>query len=203
MTLTSFLDYLLSLTYSLTSNYGISIILLSLVVNILLIPLFWISEKIQGKERSRQDAMQNDLVAITSIKNKNEKYFYTLEIYKRHNYKTYYSLVSTLGLLVQVPFFLAAYWLLEDYAAITDESFYVIDDLSKPDNALRIKWLTINVLPIIMTLINIIGILQIRKKIESKQGIQLFFTALLFLTILYKSPASLILCRSHLRCQKT
>lgn len=193
MTLTSFLDYLLSLNYSSTNNYGISIILLSLIVNILLIPLFWISEKIQGKERSRQNAMQYDLASVTSIKNKNEKYFYTLEIYKRHNYKTYYSLVGTLGLLVQVPFFLAAYWLLDDYPALTGESFYFIKDLSKPDNALRISWLTINVLPFFMTLINILGILQIRKKVESKQSVQLFITAILFLILLYHSPSSLLL----------
>ena len=87
MTLTSFLENLLSLIFSFTSNYGLSIVLLSVSVNILLIPFYWFSEIIQEKERLRQDAMRNDLAALDTIENKNEKYFYTLEIYKRHNYE--------------------------------------------------------------------------------------------------------------------
>jgi YidC/Oxa1 family membrane protein insertase len=193
MTLTSFLENLLSLIFSFTSNYGLSIVLLSVSVNILLIPFYWFSEIIQEKERLRQDAMRNDLAALDTIENKNEKYFYTLEIYKRHNYKTYYSLVGTFGLLIQIPFFLAAYWLLQDYPVIHGESFSIIQDLSEPDGMLQIRWLKINVLPLLMTLINIIGVFQIRKNIESKQGLQLIFTAFVFLIFLYPSPASLLI----------
>ena len=191
--LISFLEYLLTYFYSLSNDYAVSIILLSVGINILLLPIFFLIDIIQAKELTRLKNMESDLLAIDKVSNNKEKFFYTREIYKRHNYKTHYSLVRSLGLLVQVPFFLAAYWLLEDYSAITGESFSLIQDLSKPDNAFTIKWLSINVLPFIMTLINIVGILQIRKKIKSKQGIQLFITALLFLVLLYNSPASLLL----------
>ena len=193
MNLISFLEFLLTSLYKLIDNYGLAIILLSIAVNIILIPFFWISEKLQNKERLRQDAMRNDLAALDTIENKNEKYFYTLEIYKRHNYKTYYSLVGTLGLIVQIPFFLAAYWLLKDYPVIHGESFSIIQDLSEPDGMLQIRWLKINVLPLLMTVINIIGVFQIRKNIESKQGLQLIFTAFVFLIFLYPSPASLLI----------
>ena len=193
MTLTSFLEYILTQTYSLTGNYGISIILLSFFVNLLLIPLFWITEKIQTKERTRKNAMRNDLAAINLIENRNEKYFYTLEIYKRHNYKTYYSLVGTLGLLIQVPFFLAAYWLLKDLPALENVSFGLIENLNSADHIIDNSIVRLNILPILMTLINVIGICQIRDRIDLQQLKQLIFTAFLFFFLLYSESSALLI----------
>ena len=75
MLLVRFLNRALDFFYSLTDSFGLSIILLSLMVTIIMLPLFWISEIIQQKERARKKLMQPSLNEIKGIKNRKEKYF--------------------------------------------------------------------------------------------------------------------------------
>ena len=95
--------------------------------------------------------MQSALDDIKNIKNKQEKFYYTKEIYRKNSYKLYYSLTGLIGLAIQVPFFIAAYWMLKDYVALEGVSFGPINDLFQPDAILSLGDLTINVLPILMT----------------------------------------------------
>ena len=60
--------------HQLTNSYGISIILLSLAVTIIMFPLFLFAEILQERERTRKMAMQPDLDEIKDLKNRKEKY---------------------------------------------------------------------------------------------------------------------------------
>jgi len=86
MLLVRFLRYILEFFYSLTDSFGLSIILLSVTVTIIMLPLFWIAERIQFKERARKAKRQPSLDEIKDIKNKQEKYYYTQEIYRKNKY---------------------------------------------------------------------------------------------------------------------
>ena len=82
MFLVEFLKSILEFFQSMTDNFGLSIILLSLSVTVMMLPLFWIAEIIQNQERLRKIKMQPLLDDIKDVKNKQEKYYYTKEIYR-------------------------------------------------------------------------------------------------------------------------
>ncbi|MBO5253458.1 MAG: YidC/Oxa1 family membrane protein insertase, partial [Clostridia bacterium] len=71
-------------------------------------------------------------------------------------------------------------------------SFGPIADLSQPDGLIRLGALSINFLPILMTLINVVSSTLYLKGFPLKMKIQLYGMALLFLVLLYDSPAGLV-----------
>jgi len=65
MFLIEFLRAILDTVFDITGSYGWSIIVLSLVVTLLMLPLFWIAEMIQSRERRRKLKM---LPALEQLK---------------------------------------------------------------------------------------------------------------------------------------
>ncbi len=117
----------------------------------------------------------------------------TQTFYRQNSYHPIYSLRSVIGLAIQVPFFIAAFNFLSNLEALKWRPYYFIHDLSKPDALLSIGGLSINILPILMTVINLVSLFVYSKKLTRKETIQLVVMALLFLFILYNSPAALVL----------
>ena len=193
MILDEILRRILVFLFDLIGNYGIAILALSLVVFIIMLPLFWLTEKLQNKELIRKAEMQPLLDKIEGVQNKQEKYYYTKEIYKKYNYKAYYSLTGLIGLLIQIPFFLAAYWMLSDFEAFSGQSFGPILDLHQPDSLINIGALKVNMLPFLMTFVNLIAIYFERDRLDNKVIKQLVGTAILFLVFLYSCSSALVL----------
>jgi len=193
MFLVKFLKYILELFYSLTNDFGLSIVLLSLAVTIIMLPLFWIGEIIQNKERLRKEKMQPSLDEIKDVKNKQERYYYTKEIYRKYRYSPFYALTGIIGLLIQVPFFLTAYWMLFEYTPLEGESFGPIKDLYQPDGLIAIGGMTFNLLPFVMTLVNLLASYLYSKNQDKTEKIQLIVIALVFLVLLYNLSAALVL----------
>lgn len=188
-----FLKYILTFFYSLTESYGFSIILLSLAVTVMMFPLFWIAEIIQNKERARKAKMQSALDKLKDVTNKREKYYYTKRIYRQYNYSPLYSLSGLLGLVIQIPFFLAAYWMLIEFTPIEGVSFGPIKDLSKPDGLLSYNGLSINILPFVMTVVNLFAVFLYAQNLDKTQQKQQIVIALVFLILLYNLPSALVL----------
>jgi hypothetical protein len=96
------------------------------------------------------------------------------------------------SLLLEIPFFMAAYQFLSHLSILNGISFGPIADLGKPDGMLLIGSLTVNVLPVLMTLINVISSAIYLRGFPLKTKIQLYAMALFFLVFLYTSPAGLV-----------
>ncbi|MCQ2531291.1 MAG: YidC/Oxa1 family membrane protein insertase [Saccharofermentans sp.] len=174
------------------SNPGFAIIGLSLLVNFLVLPLYKRADKIQEEAIAKEKAMAP---VITHIKNtfKGDERFFLIQAYYRENkYRPFDSLKQTIPLLLQVPFFIAAYTFLSGLSLIKGVSFGVISDLGMPDAMLSLGALSINVLPILMTLINMVSGAIYTKGLPVKSKIQLYGIAIVFLVLLYTSPAGLV-----------
>ena len=172
-----------------TQNEGLGIVFLSFVLNILLLPLYKKAEEIQKKENDIQNEMKPDIDFLKKSFKGNEQFYVSQTYYRQHDYKPVYSLRSSVSLLLQIPFFIAAYDFLSDLKRLDGVSFGPIADLSKPDGLL----FGINLLPVLMTLINIISSAVYTKGKPFKQRIQLYAMALFFLFILYQAPSALSL----------
>ena len=186
-------EKLIYLIFELIGNEGWTIVLLSLLVNIFLLPFYWLSDLLNEIESNRLLKMKPELDKIKNLKNNKEKYFYKKEIYKRNKYKYYYSLTSILGLLVQIPFFLAAYYVLIENQLFDDKSFYFIKNLNLPDGLILIGQNSINFLPILMTIISVVSTYYHIKTIKSPKNIQLYLLPFFFLIFLYRFPSSIVL----------
>ena len=83
--------------------------------------------------------------------------FMRLTTYYRHNgYSPIYSLRSSISVLIQVPFFIAAYHFLSGLESIKGVAFGPIGDLAKPDGlaSIRISGFGVKLLPLAVNAIN-------------------------------------------------
>ena len=173
--------------------YGLSLMGVSLVFSIITLPLYFLAEKYQHAERDIQARMKPDIDAIKSVFFGNER-FMRLAVYYRHNgYHPIFALRSSISLLIQVPFFIAAYHFISNLEVIKGVSFGPISDLGRPDGLLSINNFSINVLPVIMTIINFASGTVYTKGFSKKDKIQLYGMALVFLVLLFNSPSGIAL----------
>jgi YidC/Oxa1 family membrane protein insertase len=187
------LEEMLNFFYGATGNYGFSLILLSLAVTFVMLPLFWLAEKIQAKDRAKKRQMKPEIVKLKAVANVQKKHFYIRRIYQQFGYHPIHSLSSLLGLAIQIPFFIAAYKMLGDFSGFDGVSFGFIVNLAQPDGMLSLRGLNINILPVVMTVANLIAGFLYSKNMDKAEKIQLFCIAILFFILLYNQPAALVL----------
>ena len=187
------LDIVFHLAHVASGNPGIAIIVVSLVVNILLLPLYRRADAIQAEEKKRQDAMSGWVSHIKRTFKGDERIMMLSAYYKEQQYHPLYALRSSISLLLQIPFFIAAYHFLSHLSLLTGTSFLMIRDLSLPDALINIGGISINILPILMTLINFVSTIIYTRGSRIKDNIQIYVLALLFLVLLYPSPSGLVL----------
>lgn len=180
------------LAFKLTGNLGVSIVALSFVVSLLVVPLYNRAEVIQKEEREIEAKLAKGVEHIKKTFRGDEQLMMLQTYYRKNNYSPLYFLRGSLSLLLQIPFFIAAYQFLSNLELLQGVSFGFIKDLALPDGLLNIAGITINVLPIIMTLVNLISTYLFAKDFPLKTKIQLNGMAFFFLVFLYNSPAGLL-----------
>ncbi|MBR1454332.1 MAG: YidC/Oxa1 family membrane protein insertase, partial [Lachnospiraceae bacterium] len=174
----------------------VGIIIVSLFVNILSLPLYNAADKLQKNERAKQKSMQKVVNHINHVFNGDEKFLILNSYYRLENYNPIYQLKTAIPLLLQIPFFTAAYIFFTNTKIFTGESLYclpLLKDLSKPDMLLNLFGYNINVLPIVMTAINLISSFIYTKDLNFKDKLQPLLLALIFLVLLYNSPSALVI----------
>lgn len=173
-------------------NSGLSIIVLSLVVNFLVLPLYKRADELQAEERDIQSKMASGIKHIKKVFKGDERFFMLQEYYRINHYKPVYALKSTASLLLQVPFFIAAYNLLSGMQSLQGMQFGFISDLGREDALFMVGSFPVNVLPILMTLINVVSGIIYTKGHPFKEKVQVFGLAAVFLVLLYRSPSGLV-----------
>lgn len=171
---------------------GISIIMLSLFVNLLALPLYMRADAIQEEEHAIEKKLQRGVDHIKKTFRGDERMMILQTYYRQNNYKPVYVLRSAISLFLQIPFFIAAYRFLSGLSLLNGASFGPISDLGSPDGMLQIGGVSINVLPIIMTVVNLVSCVIFTKGDPLKSKIQLYGMALFFMVFLYQSPSGLV-----------
>ncbi|QTM04980.1 YidC/Oxa1 family membrane protein insertase [Brachyspira hyodysenteriae] len=184
------LFYLFSVEFK--SSYGVSLFLLSLCINFLSLPLYNIAESWQAKERAIQDKMKPMIDNIKAVYKGDQRYLLIRTCQRINGYKTIYAFRGTLGLLIQIPFFMAAYNFVHSLTGLSGQSFLFIKDLSKPDALIHIGNISINLLPFLMTLFSLLAGFVYSRKLKFKESLPLYVVSLIFLLLLYNSPSGLL-----------
>lgn len=173
-------------------NPGLSIIVLSLVMNFLILPLYMRADAMQEEEKELEQRLHKGVAHIKKTFKGDERMMMLQTFYRQNNYKPTYVLRGAVSLFLEIPFFIAAYRFLSELQLLQGVGFGPIADLGKPDALLTIGGVAINILPIIMTAVNLVSCMIFTKGSSAKQKIQLYGMALFFLVFLYTSPSGLV-----------
>ncbi|QIA09717.1 membrane protein insertase YidC [Draconibacterium halophilum] len=175
--------------YNLTGSYGVAILLLSFAISLLLLPIFIYIEKAKKSDDAVKKRMQPLIDEIKQVYTGQERYYYLKTLNRQFGYSHFKALVPILSLLVQIPFFIAAYQYLDNLEAIEGVSFGPLDDLSKPDHLFGI----VNVLPILMTVVNLLTAWFYTRHGNTSERKQMVVIAGVFLVLLFNLPSGLVL----------
>ena len=190
--LVDFVVYVLNAIYGVVGNYGIAIIIVTILMRIVIFPLTLKQEKSMKKMRDLQPE-------IEKIK---EKYKDSPQEYQQKTAELYReSGVNPLGgclpLLIQMPVFVALYWAFSGNAIPADAKFLWFT-LKQPDRLFMIGNFAFNLLPILN-----VGVTYIQQKImtnttsgqESNQQMKtmLYMMPLMMLFIFYRMPSGVTL----------
>lgn len=190
------LKLIFEIIFSLANRYighpGLAIIFLSLIMNILVLPLYRRADAMQEAARDIDLKLRKGVSHIKNTFSGDEQMMILQTYYRQNNYKPTDALNGSVSLLLEIPFFMAAYQFLSHLEILNGVPFGPIADMGAPDGLLVIGNITINLLPVLMTLINVISSAIYLKGFPLKTKIQLYGMAAFFLVFLYTSPACLV-----------
>lgn len=183
----------LEYAYKLTASYGWSIVLMSLVVNFIILPIYIQAERWQENERKIKNSISEKEKMIKRAFKGQERFAMISTLYRQAGYSPLLALRSSLGFFLQIPFFCAAYLYLSELKELQGVHFWFIQNLGAPDHLISVGNYSINFLPILMTVINLLSAFIYTEGLGKKDKIQLVGMAFLFLVLLYDSPSGLVL----------
>ncbi|MDP8299080.1 MAG: membrane protein insertase YidC [Candidatus Tantalella remota] len=181
-------------------NWGVSIILLTILINIILFPLTLKS----FSSMHQMKAIQPHIQKLKDIHKDNPQKLNKemMELYKQYNVNP---IGGCLPMLLQMPIFIALYQGLMRSVELKGSSFLWIKDLSKPDAVplpftLPFLGNHLNILPLLM-----VGMMVVQQKISSgaggamtdeqasQQKMMMLMMPLFFGFLFYKMPSGLVL----------
>ncbi|MCL1992388.1 MAG: YidC/Oxa1 family membrane protein insertase [Spirochaetes bacterium] len=176
-----------------TLNPALSVLGVSVAVSLVTLPLYFMAERVQNAERDIQAKMKPEVDNIKAAFSGDERFMRLSTYYRQNGYRPLYSLRSSVSLLIQVPFFIAAFHFLSNLEMIRYIPFGPIAALGSPDALFTVNGFTINILPVLMTVINCVSAAVYTRGLPARDKTQLYALAALFLLLLYNSPAGMVL----------
>jgi len=175
------LFYLLQVFYKFSHNYGIAIILLTMVIRVFLAPLSYKSfksmkamQKLQPEIRKIQKKYKGDRAAMNKA---------LMELYKTHRVNP---LGGCLPMLLQLPIFIGLYNLLANTIELRHSPFFLwIHDLSAKD--------PYYVLPILMGITMLVQQKMTPSTMDPTQSKLMLFMPIMFTFFFLNFPAGLVL----------
>jgi YidC/Oxa1 family membrane protein insertase len=198
------LYFLLNAIVMIVPQWGLAVMVLSVLVGLLMRPLSNIADRLQNQVHEIDARLAPTLAAIKKNHKGAEQSEKILAMYKEENVHPLYSLKSLMGVFVVIPVFIGAFDMLAENIHLSGESFLWIADLSHPDAFMQLPFSLpffggyLNLLPFIMT-----GFSFVASKLHShpsmdaaqrrKHARNLVLMSLGFLVLFYTFPAGMVL----------
>ena len=178
--------------YKLTKDPGLSIIVLSLTVNLLVLPLYNRADAVQEAEREIDAKLRRGVEHIKKTFKGDKQLLLLQTYYKQNDYSPLDVVKGSISLFLEIPFFVAAYQFLSHLPILQGAALGPIQNLGAPDALLTLGGMSINLLPLLMTLVNLAATGLFVTGMPTKTKLQLYGLAFFFLVFLYHSPSGLV-----------
>lgn len=185
------LDFLINLFFTPVKNYGVSIIFLSIFVNLFLLKLTFIFDLKAQKFTLLKAECNKKILEFKKVFKGAELQSYIRTLYKQKHFHPIYALQGLGGLALQIPFFIAMYLLVQEKEYFSGASFLYISDLSSSDFLVEVFGVSIHLLPILMSIFTLVNVFVSSGDRGARiQGVAI---TLIFLVLLYDMPSALVL----------
>ena len=175
--------------HKMVSNWGLSIILLTVLIKLMFYPLSAASYRSMGQMRELAPRLQSMKEKFGDDKQKMQQAM--MELYKTEKINP---LGGCLPILVQIPVFIALYWVLLGSVELRGASFMWLTDLSKPDTLFGNLWfLPIGPLPILMAASMFLQTKLNPKPTDPMQARLMVMMPIIFSFFFFFFPAGLVL----------
>lgn len=184
--------FLLKEITKVVGNYGISIIIITILMRIIVFPLTLKQEKSMKKLKELQPEL--DMLKEKYKDNPQEYQKQMAEVYKNNNVNP---LGGCLPLLIQLPVFVALYYAFSGNTIPNDATFLWFN-LKKPDSLFKVGTFAFNLLPILNT-----GVTYVQQKImsdatkgqetNSQMQAMLYMMPVMMLVLFYNMPSGVTL----------
>ena len=129
------------------NNPGLSIVALSLAMNLLVLPLYRRADAIQDEARETEERLSHWVKHIRRTFHGDQRFMILQTYYRQNHYSPMNALRGALPLVLEVPFFIAAYQFLSNLEILQNRPFGPIANLGAPDAMVTLFGLSINVGP--------------------------------------------------------
>jgi len=198
------LFYVLSWINMVMPSWGLSVMVMSLVVHILMLPLSRIADRFQQQVHATEARLAPELQRIKKEYKGEVQSAKILALYKTERVHPLYSLKSMMGVAVVIPIFIGAFDMLAENIHLMNASFLWISDLSRPDAIFVLPFrlpffgAELNLLPFLMTGLSVAASAlhnppALNAELRSKQVRNMLFLAVGFFALFYTFPAGMVL----------
>lgn len=179
----------LNAIHSVLGNYGLAIIVLTVIVRV----IFWPVTHKSTESMKRMQAIQPEVKKLQAKYKDNPTKLNqaTMALYKEHKVNP---MAGCLPLLVQIPVFFALFTVLRSAVELRFASFLWIKDLSEQEGLLaNVLPIPLNILPLVMT-----GLTVWQQKLtpsagDPQQQKMMMLMPIMFLFLFYPMPSALVL----------
>jgi len=191
-----FLLMVLNLTYRFIPNYGVAIIILTILIRLIFWPLTHKSTQSMKKMQQLQPLMNEIKAKYKDSPRKMQEE--TMAMYRRHKVNP---LSGCLPMLIQIPVFIALFVVLRSAIELRFAPFLWINDLSAPERLFAdILPIPLNILPIFMAVTQMWQQSLMPTTDPNQQKMMLFFMPIMMLVMFYMMPSALVLYWSASQC---
>jgi len=196
--------WLLDTLIAVVGRAGPSIVLLAVVVKVLLLPLTEIAHRLQAQVDRTRGRLQPEIDAIKAESRGEAQARRLLDLYRRQGVHPLYTLKSLVGVLIQLPVFIAVFDMLAENFALHGASFLWIRDLAQPDGLIPLPvdvpglGHRLNLLPFLMAGISLAASARydapaLTPTLRRRQRRNLAGMVVLFFVLFYAFPAGMVL----------
>lgn len=191
------LELIYELIYSLVMRIvpipGVSIIILSIFINTMLVPIYKLIDEIQKEQYEKEKKFSFWISHIKRNFHGDERFLMLKTYYRQNDYNQLSTLKGALPLMLELPFFIGAYHFLTSLNQLEGVPFLFIRNLAMPDGLINVAGMSINIMPVFMTVINLVSVGVFTDKKSIRDKVTMYLVAVVFLIILYDSASGLVL----------
>jgi YidC/Oxa1 family membrane protein insertase len=187
-----FLVWLINGIYQIIPNYGVAIILVTIIIRVIFWPLTHKSNESMKKMQQLQP-----LIAELRTKYKDNPRKMQEEMMALYKANKVNPLGGCIPMLIQIPVFIALFYVLKSAIELRFAEFLWIKDLSEPERLLYgsipfLPW-GLNILPIFMAVTQGWQTHLMPSTDPAQQKLMVFFMPVMMLVLFYNMPSALIL----------
>lgn len=186
------------------SHWGLAIVVFSILLKLLLFPVHTAVARMQDEVSRVRTLLEPQLAEIKANYEGEEAHNRVMAAHETLGVTPFYSLKPLLGLLIQVPIWIAVFNALGEMSQLAGQSFLWIEDMAYPDVVAALPFnipllgATVHLLPFVMFGATCLSARTFRNErwseIEhTRQRRKLYWMALAFLLLFYPFPAAMVL----------